>query len=232
MRITKDVSWGVVMLAAIGISGRRSHVAKAISLPAPQVSAGDPAAKPSQDLRSDEWLLVRIARRDEAAMHALYSRYSVRLYRFVVRLIRDPSLAEDLVSEVFLDVWRNARTFRAQSQVSTWLYAIARHKALTALRRRTDETLDDEVAVQIEDHACTPEDALAGKTRSELIQVCLSRLSPLHREVIDLVYYHERPIHEVAQIVGVCPNTVKTRLHYARAHIERLLMQSAVTSLH
>ena len=220
------------MPAAIGISDSRSHVPGPISLPAPQVSAGDPAARPSQDLRSDEWLLARIGSRDKAAKHALYARYSVRLYRFVIRLIRDPALAEDLVSEVFLDVWRNARTFRAQSQVSTWLYAIARHKALTALRRRRDEPLDDEFAGQIEDHAATPEDALAGKTRSELILACLSRLSPLHREVIDLVYYHERPIHEVAQIVGISPNTVKTRLHYARAHIERLLMQSGVTSLH
>ena len=165
-------------------------------------------------------------------MHALYSRYSVRVYRFVTRLTRNAALAEDLVSEVFVDVWRSAKTFRAQSQVSTWLYSIARHKALSALRRRSDQALDDELVDDIKDGADTPEDILLGKDRSTLLQVCLSNLSALHREVIDLVYYHERSIHEVAQIVGVSENTIKTRLHYARKQIERMLAQSGITSLH
>jgi RNA polymerase sigma-70 factor (ECF subfamily) len=61
----------------------------------------------------------------------------------------DASLADDVVSDVFVDVWRNATTFRAQSKASTWLYSMARHKALTALRRRSVHTLDDELAAEI-----------------------------------------------------------------------------------
>jgi RNA polymerase sigma-70 factor (ECF subfamily) len=220
------------MSAAIGISDSRSRLSNGLAFQAPDASIDRPKAAQPHATMPDEWLLVRIDQRDKSAMHALYTRHSMRLYRFIVRLTRDASLAEDLVSDVFIDVWRNAGTYRAQAQVSTWLYAIARHKALSALRRRVDQSLDDDAAAQIEDDASTPEDALIDRNRGELLRACLSKLSTPHREVIDLVYYHEKPIHEVAQIVGVPQNTIKTRLHYARAHIERLLMQSGVTGPH
>src|SRR5215472_10961702 len=87
----------------------------------------------SGQARSDEALIGSIAAGDRRAMQALYARYSVRIYRFVLRLTKDSSLAEDLVSEIFLDVWRGAERFKAKSQVSTWMLAIARHKALSAL---------------------------------------------------------------------------------------------------
>src|SRR6188508_3027013 len=95
---------------------------------------------------SDEVLISRIAGGDRLAMQVLFARHHVRVYRFVLRLCGDATLAEDLISEVFLDVWRQAGRFEARSAVSTWLLAIARFKALSALRKRTDEALDDEVA--------------------------------------------------------------------------------------
>ena len=100
---------------------------------------------PVQDT-SDEALIGLIADGDKRAMQVLYARHNVRVYRFIVRLTGNQSLAEDLVSEVFLDVWRQAEGFESKSQVSTWLLAIARYKALSALRRRTDEHLDDHMA--------------------------------------------------------------------------------------
>ena len=93
---------------------------------------------------SDETLIRAIAAGDRRAMQALYARYSVRIYRFVLRLTNDRSLAEDIASEVFIDVWRGAEGFKVKSQVSTWMLAIARHKALSALRRRSDERLDED----------------------------------------------------------------------------------------
>jgi RNA polymerase sigma-70 factor (ECF subfamily) len=86
---------------------------------------------------SDEALISAIAAGDRHAMHVLYVRHSVRVYRFVLRLTNDSSLAEDLVSEVFIDVWRRAHGFKGKSQVSTWLLAIARNKTLSAMRART-----------------------------------------------------------------------------------------------
>src|ERR1700753_4158406 len=95
---------------------------------------------------SDEMLIGRIARGDRLAMQVLFARHHVRVYRFVLRLMRDEMAAEDVISEVFLDVWRQANRFEGRSAVSTWLIAIARFKALSAIRRKPDEELDDETA--------------------------------------------------------------------------------------
>ncbi len=137
--------------------------------------------------------------------------------------MRDEALAEDLLSEVFLDVWRQAVSFEARSSVSTWLLAIARYKALSALRRRTDMQLDDEIAATIPDTADNPERALQNKDRDELLRRSVARLSPEHGEVIDLVYYHGKSVKEVAQIAGVAEATVKTRMFYARRKLAELV---------
>jgi hypothetical protein len=103
------------------------------------------------------------------AGRALFARHHVRVYRFVLRLVRDESLAEDLISEVFLDVWRQASRFERRSSVGTWLLAIGRHKALSALRRRPGQTLDEERAAAIEDPADDPEIAVQKKDKSEIL---------------------------------------------------------------
>ena len=185
---------------------------------------------PVQD-SSDETLIGLIAEGDKRAMQVLYARHNVRVYRFILRMTANQSLAEDLVSEVFLDVWRQAENFESKSQVSTWLLAIARYKALSALRRRHDEHLDDEMAASIEDTSDNPESAVGIKDRNSIVQKCLTQLSSAHREVIDLVYYHEKSVDEVAQIVGVPPATVKTRMFYARNKMADLLRQAGVSAL-
>ncbi len=184
--------------------------------------------KPSVPETSDEALVGLIADGDKRAMQVLYARHNVRVYRFIVRLTGNTSLAEDLVSEVFLDVWRQADAFEAKAQVSTWLLAIARYKALSALRRRSEEQLDDQVAAAIPDTSDDPETAMYHKDRNTLVQKCLSQLSPAHREVIDLVYYHEKSVDEVAKITGVPAATVKTRMFYARNKMQELLKRSGV----
>src|SRR6201994_2709094 len=106
---------------------------------------------------SDEMLLERIADGDRTAMHTLYSRHNVRVYRFILRIVRDTTVAEDLVSQVFLDVWRTASQFEGRSQVSTWLLSIARFKALTSLRQRRHEDIDQDDVLEIADQGDTPE---------------------------------------------------------------------------
>jgi RNA polymerase sigma-70 factor (ECF subfamily) len=177
---------------------------------------------------SDDVLIGRIATGDRLAMQVLFARHHVRVYRFVLRLVRDESVAEDLISEVFLDVWRQAGRFEGRSQVSTWLLAIARFKALSALRRRPDEELDDETAEAIEDTSDDPEVALDKKDKSAAIRKCLQKLSAEHREIIDLVYYHEKSVEEVAKIVGIPENTVKTRMFYARKRLAELLKAAGI----
>lgn len=177
---------------------------------------------------SDEALIGRIAAGDKLAMQVLFARHQVRVYRFVLRLVRDQSMAEDLIGEVFLDVWRQAGRFEARSTASTWLLAIARYKALSALRRRTDQELDDEKAAAIEDPGDSPEVSVLKRNKSEILRQCLTALTPEHREIIDLVYYHEKSVEEVAQIVGIGESTVKTRMFYARKRLSELLKAAGI----
>jgi RNA polymerase sigma-70 factor, ECF subfamily len=172
---------------------------------------------------SDQTLIERIAAGDKLAMRVLFARHHVRVYRFVLRFVRNEASAEDLISEVFLDVWRQADRFEGRSAVSTWLLAIARFKALSSMRRKPDEELDEEAAGAIEDTSDTPEVSLQKKDKSGLLRKCLEQLSREHREVIDLVYYHEKSIEEVAEIVGIPEATVKTRMFYARKKLSELL---------
>ena len=177
---------------------------------------------------SDEALVQLIASGDKKALQVLFARHNVRVFRFVLRFLGDESVAEDLVSEVFFDVWRQANRFESRSQVSTWLLAIARNKALSVLRRRTTEELDEEVAEFIEDPSDNPEVAMQKTQRNAVLQDCLGQLSPAHREIVDLVYYHEKSIDEVAEIIGVPQNTVKTRMFYARKRIAELMTAKGI----
>ena len=177
---------------------------------------------------SDEALISRIAAGDKFAMQVLYARHHVRVYRFVLRIVGNSSVAEDLISEVFLDVWRQAGKFEARSAASTWMLAIARFKALSAMRRKPEEELDEDMAGAIEDPADDPEVVAQKKDKSEILRKCLTALSPDHREIIDLVYYHEKSVEEVAGIVGIPEATVKTRMFYARKKLSELLKAAGV----
>jgi RNA polymerase sigma-70 factor (ECF subfamily) len=168
------------------------------------------APAPAGHATPDDVLVKRIAAGNRLAMHVLFARHHARVYRFILRSVGDPSAAEDATSEVFLSLWRQADQFKAQSSVSTWLLAIARNKAVAELRRRRREAFGEEVET-IADPVDDPEAALQAKDRGQALRLCLAQLSPEHREMIDLVYYHEKSMEEIAEIVGIPKNTVKTR---------------------
>jgi len=171
----------------------------------------------------DEALLGAIANGDQRAMQVLYARHRVRVYRFVLRLTQDRPLAENVVSDVFIDVWRQAGSFKGKSRPSTWLLAMARHKALSALRAHADAQLDDNAAASLVDPTDNAVTMMSKRDRSATIQICLAQLSVVHREMLDLVYYHQRSVDEIAEIVGAPASTVKKRMFYARKRMEKLL---------
>jgi len=177
---------------------------------------------------SDEALIARIAQGDRLAMQVLYGRHHVRVFRFGLRLVRNEQVAEDLISEVFLDVWRQAGKFEGRSAVSTWLLAITRFKALSVVARSLKNKLDDETANAIEDQSDDPEVTVQKRDTGDALRKCLTQLSAEHREIVDLVYYHEKSVEEVAEIVGIPENTVKTRLFYARKKLADLLKAAGI----
>ena len=177
---------------------------------------------------SDYRLIERIASGDRLAMHTLYTRHSVRVYRFALRLVNNETVAEDLVSDVFLDVWRKGRTFEGRSQVSTWLLAIARHKAIDVMNSRSTDPLDEETYDSVEDPSDNPETATEKTQNRAILLNCLAQLSVAHRQIIDLVYYHQKTVNEVADITGIERGTVKTRMFYARKRLAELLGKQGI----
>jgi RNA polymerase sigma-70 factor, ECF subfamily len=180
----------------------------------------------SLNAQSDEALIKGISAGDQAAMRTLYVRHNNRVFRFIARMVTDAGRAEDLVSEVFIDVWCQADRFEGRSQVSTWILSIARYKGLSALlaqHRRSVVEIDDTAMELIEDTSDTPEQTVLNKDCIAQLRTCLAHMSREHREIIDLVYYHEKTVEEVAGIIQMPKNTVKTRMFYARKRLAQLL---------
>jgi RNA polymerase sigma-70 factor (ECF subfamily) len=176
---------------------------------------------------SDEELLRSIGERDQGAMEVLFTRHSVRVFRFASSITNSPALAEDVVSDVFFDVWRRPGSFKGKCQVSTWLLAIARHKALSALQRRVHESLTEQLEETIEAPTDGPEVVIERKQIGALLGDCLPKLSVIHREIVDLVYYHEKSIEEVAEILQIPTGTVKTRMFNTRKSLAGMLAGKA-----
>ena len=176
----------------------------------------------------DAQLMARIAVQDQAALRGLYARHQARVFRFLLRLVRQEAIAEELTNEVFLQAWRYAGTFEGKASAATWLLSIAHHRAVSALRRRREESWNEEEAAEIADARDSPEVELEKTDKAAMLRQCLEQLSPEHREVIDLVYYHEMSISEVSSIVGIPENTVKTRMFYARKRMSELLKKAGV----
>ena len=189
----------------------------------PGSAAALPARAAAVETSSDDMLVARIGEGDRLAMQTLFARHRTPVYRWLLRFVGNETLAEDLVSDVFLDVWRQASRFEGRSSVSTWLLAIARFKAISARRRRTDAELDESVESTVADTADDPAVVLEKKNRDEMLRAALTRLSAEHKEIIDLVYYHEKSVDECAQIIGVPSGTVKTRMFYARRKLAELV---------
>jgi RNA polymerase sigma factor (sigma-70 family) len=168
-------------------------------------------------------LIRRIARNDREAFAEVYDRYRPRLVRFVMRLMRRPELAEEVVNDTMIVVWQMAGRFRGASRVSTWILGIAYRTTLKRLRRistRAEDSLDEEIPAT---DGATPDIALSREQWRERIQRALQQLSPEQRAVVELTFYEGCSYREVAEIVGCPENTVKTRMFHARKRLRRLL---------
>jgi RNA polymerase sigma-70 factor, ECF subfamily len=191
--------------------------------PASAVAAAPAIAAAAGEYSSDEILVERIAAGDKLAMQVLFARHRTNVYRWLLRFVGNETLADDLLSDVFFDVWQQAGRFEGRAAVTTWLLSIARYKALSARRRRIEADLDETIETTVADGADNPEVALQRKSRNELVRAALRKLSPDHRHIIDLVYYHEKSVEDCALILNIPAATVKTRMFYARKKLAELV---------
>ena len=183
------------------------------------------------DEMSDAELIELIAAADEWAMQVFYERHYETVYRLVCRTLQTTQSAEDITSDVFLDVWCKAGGFEGRSEVSTWLFAIARNKSISMRRQRKNESWDEAAMELIEDDSDGPELKLQKQSTDSTVRKCLDQLSPAHRVVVDLVYFQHKSTSDIARTVGITRGTVKTRLFYARKRLTELLgAQGIVTA--
>ncbi len=165
-------------------------------------------------------VVKQIAGGSKRALETLYTRHADRTFKFLFRLTAERSAAEDLTHDVFLEVWKGASRFEARSSVATWILSIARYKALDARRKRRTLTEHD-LPGRAEP---TPEMSAIQSSSGNYMRECLAQLSEEHREIIDLVYYHEKSVKEAAEILDIPENTVKTRMFYARKKLKEMLL--------
>ena len=162
-------------------------------------------------------LLGLVRRGDRGAFSELYRQYHPRLYGYLRRLLANPSSLEEVLDDVMLVVWKDARKFRGNAPVSSWIFGIAYRKALTAMRaeRRYQAPLD----------RSADSDTYASETsrHREWIRVALDQLSPDHRQVVELTYFGGFSYQEIADIADCPVNTVKTRMFHARRRLKVLL---------
>ena len=171
----------------------------------------------------DTDLLRRVGAGDRAALKALYERHSDALHRFVRYRLRDPFEAGDVVQEVFLEIWRSAVRFEGRAAPRTWIFGIARNKAVDRMRGGAREVTLAEPGIEVADEAPDPEAVVAAASDAAQLRSCLAKLSDSHRSAIHLAYYEELPYGEIAAIEGVPVGTVKTRVMHAKRLLRHCL---------
>ena len=169
-------------------------------------------------------LIARIAEGDRKAFEELYHLYHRRLARFLTRLTRRYDVAEEVVNDTFWVVWRKARSFRGDSQPSTWILGIAYRKARNAFRSSARLA---EKNLQLEQLPHTDEEPASTEELRDWLGRALAELPVEQRLAVELCYELGHSCEEIAAIMDCPVNTVKTRLFHARGKLQRLLPQLA-----
>jgi len=171
---------------------------------------------------SDEELLKYITRGVAPAFNCLYERYGQRLYAYAMRLTENPALAEDILQESMLIVWRKAATYRGEGSVLAWMLSIVRHKCMQLFRQKPAESIESN-DLDFADEDPSPEKAISQQDQRKIVRDAMQRLSPEHREVLELMFYQGLNQKEIAQVCGCPLGTVKSRLSYARQQLRGIL---------
>jgi RNA polymerase sigma-70 factor (ECF subfamily) len=188
----------------------------------------DPRGAGSGSVVTDEELLVRIRERDSAALRTLFQRYHARVFHFVQRRLHDESLAEEVVADVFFEVWRSVDHFAGASRPSTWIFGIANFKSAGAHRDRQRHKRASVIPTKVESLHRMPDRMDPGErleAREQLGRVArmLAALPDDQREVVELAVVEGLPYEEISARLGVPEGTVKTRVARARARLRREL---------
>ena len=176
--------------------------------------------------------VARLRRGDLDALSELISRYQNRLYRYLLRMVRQPSEAEDLFQQTWVRVVEKIRSFDPSRSFEAWLFTLARNLAIDHLRRVRPESLDEptsdnalasSVADRLTSKEPAPFDRAFASERASHIATAMAELPVIYREVLALRFEEEMKIEEIAQVVGAPLSTIKTRLRRSLEQLRRNL---------
>ncbi len=170
-------------------------------------------------------LLASVAEGAQDALLALYQRYQRPLFVYLLRLLRDEGLAEEVLQDVIVAIWQGAATFAGRSRVSTWVFGIAHHQAMQASRRRALPQVSSEDYAELDDETQDAERVTFALALHEDLEAALETLAPQHREALELVLAHGFSYEETAMITAVPVGTVKSRVNHARRLMQRALVE-------
>ena len=176
----------------------------------------------------EDELIKVVALGDSEAFGRLYHLYETRVYHFVLALVHDPKLAEEVVVEAMAGVWRGAARYAGRSRLSTWIFGIARHKAMDALRdrsRRDQRTVSLDEVVNLAHFGVGPVESMELKNMEALMHQAFAKLSSEHQEILRLTFYEELPYQDIAMLLNIPVNTVKTRVFYAKKQLKQQLQR-------
>jgi len=171
---------------------------------------------------TDLHLLAKVRGGDRVAFERLYRMYHPRLTRFLYTLVKRPTLVEEVLNDTMMVVWNRPDSFHGASKLSTWLFSIAYRKAMKALRKQ-DEPMEDFEAEHRVSLDPAPDETSGRERVRQLLLEAVAELSPAHRAVVDLTYFHELGYREIAAVVECPVDTVKTRMFHARRHLRKKL---------
>ena len=178
-------------------------------------------------------LIAAIAKGDPEAFERLHRRYDKRVFQYAYTFLRDRTAAEEVAIDTMMAVWHGAADFQGRSQVSTWILGIARHKALDAVRARgrVSQQVSIDEAMHLGDGRPGPAETLVVGQQAALTRQALSKLSTDHQEILRLVFYEELPYEEIASLLRIPTNTVKTRVYYAKQRLKQAFEQLALAEV-
>jgi len=191
------------------------------------------SAKSSTDfsLLSDEILILQVAAQNVAAFSELYDRYSPKLYGLAMKILRDPVLADDVLQEVFLNVWKKADSFDTQrGYLPGWLSILCRNRCIDALRSR-EKRRQKSVAINEETLAMpgvsNPMQDTLNTQRGDVLRIHLNRLPQEQRMLIEMAYFEGYSQSEIAEKLQIPLGTVKTRIRLGMNKLRDRLLPSA-----
>ena len=176
----------------------------------------------------NEQLPVREARAgDAAAWKALFKRYQLPLYTYVFELVHHEQASLDIVQESFINAARHIGSLREDKKFGSWLFGIAHQKCAQHWRQQRPENVPIDEQDDLPDTATGPFEALIGKEQEAEFMKIMDQLSLPHRAVLLLHFVEDFSIEEIAGITSAQPGTVKSRLHYAKGALRKLLTKES-----